>query len=442
MEVTLERPQPCEVVLTIVPDEDQFKKARERAIRGFAPYVNVPGFRKGKAPPRMIESLLDADRLSERAREIVTEIAYKAALAEQQIEPFAQGSIEETEDDGAEKPFSFKVRVPLVPVVTLGDLEGISAERRPIPITDDDVEQDIQRMLRSFATMELSTDPIGDGDTAYCDLDTTIGEEALAETRPASFVVGENMLELDNALRGATAGETREADVAYPDDYTDPRYAGKTVRFTLRINHVVAKRVPELTDELVRERTSYESVDQLRAAVRAQREIQARRAEEDDLAEQLLEGVTQRSTIEFPPVILDREVASDLQELTSSLEQREITLEDYLRQTNSNIQKLQEQMAASAKRRIVRTLVMMQLARDYDIRVTDEEFKAEIEETAARSGLKPSRARRQLRDEGRLDDLRETLNRRKIIRFLKQRAGIEDDASAREGEDEPIPATT
>jgi trigger factor len=238
------------------------------------------------------------------------------------------------------------------------------------------------------------------------------------------------MPEIDEALRGAKGGETRECDVAYPEDFADPNMAGKTVHFTFRINHVLRRHIPELTDEWAAEHTGASTVEELREIVRENLQINADRASEQDVRRQLLEQVAERSQVHFPSALVDQEVANDLRNLKDTLEKRESNVETYLEQMGQTIQELQDEMAAAATQRIKNGLVMGRVAQVEGLELTKDEMNAEIARVAAENNLKPGEVRRRLKDEGQLSVVEERLLQEKLFNFLKSRATITEEASA------------
>lgn len=433
MEVTVERPQPCEAVLTITVDDAQMEQARERASREYARYVNVPGFRPGKAPRHLVEQSVGAESLEKHAREIVVQIAYKVALESEGIEPYDQATVEDIDSEDGE-PFKFRANIPLRPDVELGDMTNLIARWNPIQITDDDVQREIDAMLIARATVEPTTDPITDGAMVFCDLTTTVDGVAIGDTRSASFNVGANMPEIDGALRGAAAGDTRECDVDYPESYSDEALAGKTVHFTLQINHVLAKRVPELNDEWARTHTDVQTEAELRSALRANLDAKALNDAEEDVRLQLLGEIVMRSQVNFPSRLVDREVADDLRKFSSSLEERGGNLDDYLQRTNHSLPQLQDEMAITATKRIKNGLVMGKVAQVEGISVTREETDVEIAKMAVSRNMKPKDLRRRLKDEGALGDLEDTMLQAKFFDLLKSRAEIDGYPAAEESE--------
>jgi len=412
--------------MTVEVDDQQMEQAKDKAYREYAKYVNVPGFRPGKAPRQVLEKMLDADTVKERARELVIGIAYPEALKQSEIVPFDQGTVSEITDE-ADKPFAFKATVPLRPEVELGDYAELTARRPVISVSDEDVQNEVDQILRSQGRLQPVQEPAADEDVVFTDMDTAADGEPIGSTRAATFQVGQNMPEIDEALRGAQAGDTREADVTYPEDFADKAMAGKTVHFTFRVNHVLRRHIPELTDEWVTENTSAENVDALRTAIREGLERAAERAAEQEVRRQLLEEVASRSQVHFPSALVDQEVADDLRRLKETLEERGNDIERYLEQQGQTITELQDEMALAAKQRIRNGLVMGRIAQVEDLGLKKEELNAEINRIAEENDLKPSEVRRRLKDEGQMPAVEERLLQDKLFNFLKERATITDE---------------
>lgn len=424
MEVTVERPQPCEAVLTIVVDDRQMEQARERACKEYSHYVTVPGFRPGKAPRHLVEQAIGTESIEKHAREIVVSIAYKAAIEAEHIEPYDQGSVDEVETEEGQ-PLTFKATVPLRPEVELGDTNNLLARWNPVTISDADVKREVDGMLAARSRVEPSTAPARDADVVFADLTTSVDGEPIGGTRSATFHVGENMAEIDNALRGTIGGETAECDVEYPADYADEKLAGKTVHFTLLVNHVLTRVSPELTDEWVNENSDVENVEAFTNGVRANLEANAQRDAEEDVKRQLLSEVVLRSQINFPSRLVDHEVADDLRKLSADLESHGGNLDDYLRRTNHSLQQLQDEMAVTATRRIKNGLVMGKVAQVENLAVTKTELDSEIARLAAIRGMKPKELKRRFKDEGALENLEEQMLQERLFDFLKSRANID-----------------
>ncbi|HEY3413269.1 MAG TPA: trigger factor [Armatimonadota bacterium] len=435
MEVSVESPQPCEAILTIVVDDQQMEQARERACKEFARYITVPGFRPGKAPRHLVEQAAGAEAIEKHARELVVQIAYKAAIEKEGIEPYDQGSVEDVDTD-EDQPFTFKANVPLRPTVELGDTANLLARWNPVQVTPADVQREIDGMLNSRAKVEPIDEPAIDGDVVFADLSTTVDGEPIGGTRSATFQVGQNMPEIDAALRGAVSGDTRECDVAYPDDYADDKLAGKTVHFTLLANHILRRRAPELTDEWVKENSDVDSVEALRNGIQLQLEAISHRDAEEDVRGQLLGEIVLRSTINYPSRLVDREVAEDLRKLSADLESKGTNLDDYLQRSNLSIQQLQDQMAVGATRRIKNGLAMGKLAQVENLTLTPADVDAEIAAMASSRGMKPKDLKRRLKDEGALDNLEDRMLQERLFDFLKSRAEIDGYPSTAEPESE------
>lgn len=426
MQVTVERPQPCEAVINVEVDDQQMEQAKGKAYRKFANYINVPGFRPGKAPRQVLEKMVDEVAVKESARDLVIEIAYPAALKDAGLDPYGQGTVTEVVNE-EDKPFSFKATVPLRPEVELGDYAQLTAKRPVLNITEEQVDGEINGILRDRGRLQPIDAPAEDEDVLFTDMETSADGEPIGSRRSATFQLGQNMPEIDSVLQGSEAGATRETDITYPEDFADEAMAGKTVHFTFHVNHVLRRVTPDLTDEWVAEHTTAENVDDLRRIIRETLERSAEQASEQEVRRQLLDEVASRSEVHFPSALVDAEVSDDLRRLKDQLESRESDVDQYLEQRGQTITELQDEMALAARQRIKNGLVMGRIAQVEDLGLTKDDIEGELKKIAEVNGLKLSEVRRRLRDEDQMPALEERLLQDKLFGFLKGRATITDE---------------
>jgi trigger factor len=372
----------------------------------------------------VVEQAIGAEAIDKHARELVVSIAYKAALEQEKIEPYDQGNVDEIDSEEGQ-PFAFKATVPLRPEVELGDTTNLLARWNPLPVKDEDVQREIDGVLHSRARLEPCTEAAQDTDVVFADLSTTVDGEPIGGTRSATLTVGQNMVEIDAALRGALGGDTRECDVAYPAEYGDEKLAGKTVHFTLQVNHVLRRTTPELTDEWVKENTDVDTAEAFRTGIRTRLEANSLRDAEDNVRSQLLSEVVLRSQIQFPSRLVDREVAEDLRKFSEDLQAAGTTLDDYLQRSNRTMTQLQDEMAVTATRRIKNGLVMGKVAQVENLTVTPADLDEEIARLAVVRGMKPKDLKRRFKDEGALGNLEDQMLQERLFKFLKSRAEID-----------------
>ncbi|MBC8104618.1 MAG: trigger factor [Cytophagales bacterium] len=430
MQVTTEQIDPCKMALTISVEAEKVEAAKEKAFRQFAQSVQVPGFRKGKVPAQMARAYVDPSRIKQRAAELLVEPAYKEAVEESKIEPFAEAELEmvEMEDEG---PFVFKAFVPLRPVVTLGLYKGLALERRRLQVTDEDVEKQIEEILtRQAEYPEISDRTAQTGDILLAGLTAEVeGQEIpdLAEPRDTVIEIGKNIPDFDAALVGMAIGETKTVDALYPEEFADENLRGKRATFTVSVKEVRAKVLPELNDELVQKiHPTAKTVEELKNSIRENLEKAADEMADNELEFRLVGEVVKTSQIFFPDVLLRAEMQADAQQISERLERDKITLENYLDETGKTREQLEKEIAAGADVRIRNSLALSEVARTDAISVEDADVDAVIAERAERARVSPAAVRAFAEKNDQLGQIRDQALTRKILAHLKGLSTVTD----------------
>jgi len=417
-----ERTKPCEVSLEIEVEPELVSKAVDEAYREAGKTAEVPGFRKGKAPRAVLERYVPEERVLARAVDKLVQPAYERALEETGIKPFGDAEYEVVHLRDAE-PFVFRAKVPLEPTVKLGNYVGIEVERLARQVSDEDVEHEID-VLRERSAQVENVRPVQKGDLVIVRLTEPDGE-----TRETIIEAGKNLESFDAGLIGMNAGETKTIELVYPKDYEDAELAGTTGRVTVTVSDIKERRVPELTDEFVRQMTEefdekIETVEELRRRIRSIMERSAAELADREVKSKIVEKVVENSEICFPDSMLDREVARRLQNLLGELESRKLTLEDYLKATERTFEELRSQIERSAERDLRINLALFEVIKQEKIEVSDEEVEAEVARIAQKSGRPVESLNAYLDKTGGRQDIRSRLLRRKVLDFLVHASNI------------------
>jgi trigger factor len=436
MQVTTEQIDPCKVALTISVESERVEAAREKAFRQFAQNVQLPGFRKGKVPPQMARAYVDPNRVKQRAAELLVEPAYKEAVQQSGVEPFAQPELEmvEMEDSG---PLVFKAYVPLRPVVTLGPYKALALERRRLRVTDEDVDRQIAEVRgrhAEFPTVEDRT--VQTGDVLLAALQADIEDQALpdlAEPRDTVIEVGKNIPDFDNALVGVAKDETKTIEAVYPAEFPDEKLRGKRATFTVTVKEIRAKLLPELTDEFVQKvHPTAKTVDELRTAIRENLEKAADEMADNDLEFRLVREIVKNSQISFPEVLLRAEMQSDVQQIQERIEREKITLEQYLEQSGKTQQQIEREIGLGADARIRNSLALSEIARTDQIGLEDADVDAVIAARAERARVSPAAVRAFAEKNDQMTQIRDQALTRKILAHLKTMSKITEQALSAE----------
>ncbi len=416
MKVSVSEIEKRQVILEIEVEPERVQKALDQAYRRAADRVNVPGFRRGKAPRPLVERMVGHDRLLEEALERLLPQVYDEAIAQQDIKPISRPKFEVTSTE----PLQFKATVGIEPRVVLGDYRSIRRERPATEPTDDEVEAVIQHLRETHGEWVPVERPVQLGDRVSLDVKAQAEGRTILDSKDAETIVDPERPQpapgFAEALVGMQPGETREFTLRLPEDYEDKGIAGEELHFTVTLHGVKERRLPELDDEFARTVSDeYQDVAALREAVRKQiAESKAANAERDYENAVVSEAV-QQSTVEIPPQMVERQADFALRQFAHSLDRQGINVEQYLRFTNRTPEAFRDELLADAEQVLARSLVLDAIADAEGITISDEDVDAEIQRMTADSG---NRARAAEASQETRDRVRAALRQREAVRRL------------------------
>jgi len=406
-----------EVLLTVEPDPESVDKALRKAARLFSQRRPLPGFRPGKAPYAMVERTFGRETLLEQAVSDMAPDVYRQAIAEAKIEPFEQGQLEV----GSQDPLVLKFKVPLGPVVTLGDYHTLHVDPEPeVTVSETQIDEEISAIRRRHATYEAVERPVQLGDQVVATIIGTHEGQQVVDQQDATLSVVDEMRPAGfaEALTGMKANETREFSLTYPDDYDDKNLAGKNVTFSATIKTVRQANLPEINDDLAKMAGDYATVAEMReglAAIIKQRLENEARAREANAAIEALVGISQ---VEYPAIALEREITATLENQKARLRQIGFTYENYLRMVGKTEAELREEIRPDAERRLVRQLALSEFARAEKLEVKREEIAAEAARIANRYGERANEVLQRLNSDRALLSIHADLLTQAAVRHL------------------------
>lgn len=426
MKVTCERLPGSTARLEIEVDQESMDREMERAYRRLSNRVLIPGFRRGKAPRVLVERALgEGAVLQEATKELVPRMITEA-LEQQSLEPV--GEPEGFELLSAE-PFRFEVKVPLVPTVELGDYAAVRVEREPVEVTEEDVEATIQQLLQQSSEWVEPETPRAaqEGDQLVIDIQDFVDNEPVGEKQEdVTVVLGKGPLieALDRQLVGAEAGGDYEFEATLPEDHRVADMSGKPARFKVHVKSIREKRVPTLDDEFVQGLgRDVSSVQELREQIAADMQRQAESEERTQVINQIIDEVVSRSTVEVPEVLVEREIDHQIEHMSSDLESQNLKLDQYLRFTNRTGGQLREELREGAEKRLIRGLVLSEVARAEQISVDEADIDAELARMLGRIDESEHEAARELfGSENLRGRIRSDLFDRKLLNRLSELA--------------------
>lgn len=395
MKITTESAGERQISLIIEVEEERVEQARRRTARQISKEVDIPGFRKGKAPYEVV-----VQRLGERVfeQELVSELAedlYREVLEEEEIVPYAPGTLEETTFD----PMTLRFTVPLVPEVDLGDFRAYRLEPAEVEIPEDQLDEALEAIRRQNAVLAPLDRPAAEGDLLVGELvgrasDGTMflrEEDARLLLDPEE---GPRLPGLVDGLIGLEEGEKRSFTVVMPDDFEAEELAAEEVTFEVQVEHVYERILPDLDDDLARTVGNHDTFEELETSVRQRLEERERAEVEGAYAERVLQGIIDQATVSYPPVMLEEALEDAVENYERQVERREhMMLEDYLRIQGRSMEELREELKEDVKASLERSLVLGEIVEQEDLEVSEEALDVQIAESSEQYGDKADEVR-------------------------------------------------
>lgn len=422
MKVTAERIDNHQVVLELEVPQVEVSKAIEKAYAKLANKINIPGFRKGKAPRKVIENRIGKQALLDEAFDIVAPKAYSEALTEQNLEPVGNPKIDVVvlEED---KDLVFKATITAKPEITLGDYKGLKIEKTAVEVTEEQVEAQVNKMLENAAKMVIVEDAeIQDGDFAVIDfegfVDGVAFEGGEGKGYPLQIGSGSFIPGFEEQLIGAKAGEEREVNVTFPEEYHAPNLAGKASVFKVKVNDVKRKELPALNDEFVKETSAFNTVDELKVDIKNKLEATAKQKAENDMRSAAIKLASDNATVDIPEVMVENRIGHMIEELSISLQNQGLKLEQYLEYAKLDMAKLRENYRETAVINVKTDLMLEAVAKAEEIKVEAADIQGEIELMARSYGATAQQVQKIIQEQGRIGDLVATIQRKKAAKVI------------------------
>ena len=386
MNALLEKKENNKATLKIEIGEDKFEDAIEKAYMKNRNKFNVSGFRKGKAPKKIIELNYGEGVFYEEALNIMLPDAYEAAVKELKLEPVSTPDVDiEQLEKG--KPVVFKIEVTIKPEVKLGDYKSIEVEKVEYNVTDEDIEKELKSLQEMNSRLTEAPDrETKMGDVLTVDFEGYIdGEEfeggtakdQLLEIGSGKFIPG-----FEEQLIGKKKDEEVEVNVKFPEDYSEESLKGKDAVFNVTIKEVKEKQVPELDDEFAKDVSEFDTLEELRNETKEKLEKDAKNREKAENENKIIGKVVESSEIDVPEVMIDNQVENEVGEFEYRLRMQGLSIDRYYELTKTNIDDLKSQIKPNAEKRVRTELVLEAIAKAENIEASEEEVESELEKMA------------------------------------------------------------
>lgn len=420
MNVTTEKIENHKVVLTIEVPAEELDKGIKAACKSLANRVNIPGFRKGKAPRRILEMNIGKEAILDEAFDRVAQKAFDEALKQENLDPVDRPQVDiVTLEEG--KDVVFKATITPVPEVTLGEYKGLKVAKDAVEVKDEQVEEQVKNILNHHAKMVDAEEgaTVANDDFITLDFKGEVDGVAFAGGKGKDYPlqIGSHSFidTFEDQLVGLKVGEEKDVNVTFPEEYHAKDLAGKAAVFHCKINSIKHKEMPELTDEFVKASTSYESIEDMKAKLRENIEKNAQREADTKRRNEILKQATDNITVDIPEVMVENRVSNMIQELSVNLENQGMNLDAYLKYANMDMAKLREQYKESAAIAVKTDLMLDAVAKAEDIKVENADINAEIALLAATYGTTPQEVSKIIKKNHSIGNLVATVLHKKLL---------------------------
>lgn len=426
MQSRLENLNENRIKLEVEVESTEVERALDEAYTRVAQKVNVPGFRKGKAPRGIIESRYGTEVLVEEALDILVPRTYLQALDEHKLEPIDRPDIDIVQPLEQGKSFVFTATVDVLPKVTLGDYRSLRIPLKPAEVTDDQVDAELKELQQRRASLEASSkEAVETGDFAVINFAGFMdgkpfqggaGEGYTLELGSDTFIPG-----FEEGMAGMRTGEKRNINVTFPADYRAEHLAGKDAVFEVELKEIKEKRLPEVGDELAKE-VGFDSLDELKKNVRESLITAAGYRVRDAHREEVVERVVEDAKVSVPDKLVDHEIEHLFEDLTNNMSSRGITMEQYQNAANKNEDQIKDDLRPEAVKSVRADLVLKAVADRENVAVSSDEIEHEVGRLARAYQQDEKKLYKRLTKEGRLESLAERLKRQKTLNLLAELA--------------------
>ena len=429
MSTTVEKISSNKVKLSFDIDAAQFDAAMDKAYIKVRGQVTIPGFRKGRAPRKMIENMYGGEGVFyDEAFELIFDEVYGPAIDGNKLEVVDRPQVD-IQQIGTGKNLQFTCEVFVKPDVTLGEYKGVEVKREHTLVTEDEVNAEIEKE-RNKQAAEVSVDDraVAEGDTVNLDYSGSVdgvkfaGGTAEAQTLKIgshTFIPG-----FEEQMVGMNIGEEKDLEVTFPQEYHAEELAGKKAVFHVKVNGITETQLPALDDDFAKDISEFDTLDEYKADVRAKLEAQAAERDNNAFTNAVIEKVMENATVEIPEAMVERQIDSMVRNFEARLAQQGLKLADFIKYTGQDEKSFRNQYREQAEKSVRANLVLEAVENAENFEATEEEIDAEIVKFAGQIGQDVENLKKNL-TEGDREYFKADVIRDKAVKFLCDNAKAE-----------------
>lgn len=366
-------------------DKAEFEQALNKAYAKCRKDIMLPGFRKGKAPRKMVESMYGATVFYEDAVNEIFPDIYTKAIVEQELKAVGSPSVSnmDTPDEGG---VVLTIETELYPEVTLGQYKGLEVPKREVKVEESEVDAEVNRMAERNARIETVDRAAANGDTVVIDFEGFVDDKPFqggkAEDYSLTLGSGSFIPGFEDALVGAVAGEERDVNVTFPEDYSAKELAGKPAVFKCKVHEVKESIKPELDDEFAKDVSEFDTLDALKDDIRTR--FTKSRTEQNERAFEsaAVQMAAANMTCNIPACMIDEQVDHQIEQFAYQLQSQGMKMEDYVKMVGGDLSSLRASMRPMAEQTVRSDILLSEIAHAENLEVTDEEVEEELKKLA------------------------------------------------------------
>ena len=405
-----------ETTIVVEIDKELMESGVNKAYLKARKSIMIPGFRKGKAPRKMIESMYGAHVFYEDGLEEIFPEVYQFAVVDQGVKAIGRPNLTDMQIS-EENIVTLTLTTEVYPEVTLGDYKGLEVEKAEAVVTDAQVQAELDRMAQNVASSETVERAAEMGDTANIDFegfdngvpfDGGKGDNFDLKLGSGSFVPG-----FEEQIVGMTAGEEKDIDITFPENY-HAELAGKAVVFHVKLNKVTATTVPAQDDEFAKDVSEFETLEELKNDIRAKAQAEAEKQIQSSFEQACVEKAAENLTVDMPKALIETELDTQMERFAYQLQMSGYSMEQYAKMMGGDVSTMRNAFRPAAEKQAKINLTLEKVAELEGIEVTEEEINEEFDKLAAQYSLELDKVKSMVP----VDEVKTSLQTRKAIKVI------------------------
>ena len=423
MKITTKDIENYERELTVEFDADELAKNKKAAAKRLGERVSIPGFRKGKVPEKILEQHLGKEAIIEEAQDMLIQKGASESVKMFNFVPVTEmkHKIISCEEG---KGFVYTLTFTPYPEVKLGEYKNLDVEKVVEPVTDEQIEHQLEHIRGHHAVMIDAEEgsAVADGDFITLDFSGTVDGEKFdggtAEDYPLTIGSHSFIDNFEDQLIGLKVGEEKDVKVTFPENYQVKKLADKPAVFHCKINSIKHRELPEVNEEFVKKVSKFETLDEFKADLRKTLEEQAERRAERDQEEKIIEKAVENMTVDLPPVMIEERITHMIEEFTLQLQSRGLDVAKYMASAGIDMEKMREDYRETAKKNLLSDILLDEVARVENLKFSKQELDFEVQMMALMYHTSPKQIEKILKENRQMSGVAVNVLRKKAMDLI------------------------